>query len=172
MTDNVASLLDTLQNMSTKLGTVEASWKETLSKNALSKNITIAEWDALVMHASRTYEDVYTLKAAIDDVIRAIGTSPIEIQDSEDVVSAINFLNEALDAVADLGVVDGQYDDATKHIILTLKNGSTISFSIANIVDSLRQLPAVGVEDNGKFLRVQNGEWAVIGIPYAEEEAF
>ena len=33
-------------------------------------------------------------------------------------------------------------------------------------------LPGVTTEDNGKFLRVVNGEWAVSAVPNAEEASF
>lgn len=34
-------------------------------------------------------------------------------------------------------VVSGEYDDATKEVVLTLQNGSTVRFSVADLVDGL-----------------------------------
>lgn len=33
-------------------------------------------------------------------------------------------------------------------------------------------IPRVTEEDNGKFLRVEDGKWAAVEIPYAEEEDY
>lgn len=33
-------------------------------------------------------------------------------------------------------------------------------------------IPRVSVEDDGKFLRVQEGKWAAVDISYAEEDEY
>lgn len=46
--------------------------------------------------------------------------------------------------------------------------------ALGNVVarEASELLPAVTADDNGKFLRVQEGVWAAVSLAYAEEEEF
>lgn len=45
---------------------------------------------------------------------------------------------QTIDLPLETVVVGGSYDDSTKKVILTLKNGNTIEFSVADLVDGLQ----------------------------------
>lgn len=165
MSNNKSSTLtEVLQEMSTKLGAVEASWKESLTKKALSKNVSIGEWNSLVFHASRTYEDIFTLKKAIDGVIAAIGTAPIEVQNSEDVVSAINILNGTLGEVAtlvdDLRNFKEDFDAKLDRIILDEDGNGADPTNPDSVYNGIDTGEAVYTEHMGS-----DGKWRPILYP-------
>ena len=60
-------------------------------------------------------------------------TAQLKDQDNNDLGSA-----QTIDLPLESVVVNGSYDDATKKIILTLQNGNTIEFSVADLVNGLQ----------------------------------
>lgn len=62
-----------------------------------------------------------------------------------------------------------------KQVKITGTQGQVIGFDAnGNAVaqDMLSDMPEVTTADNGKFLRVINGDWAAATVPNAEEVAF
>ena len=60
---------------------------------------------------------------------------------------------QTIDLPLESVVVNGSYDNTTKKVILTLKNGSTIEFSVADLVSGL----ATTTEVNAKYTKPTNG---------------
>jgi hypothetical protein len=58
---------------------------------------------------------------------------------------------QTIDLPLESMVVSGSYDSTTKKVILTLKNGQTVEFSIADLVNGL-------VEDNYDHITLGNGK--------------
>lgn len=83
----------------------------------------------------------------------------LTIDDEEFVVTATlkdqdgNTLGNAqtIDLPLESVVVNGSYDSQTKEVVLTLKNGNTVRFSVADLVSGL-------VEDKGNYIELSNGE--------------
>ena len=61
-----------------------------------------------------------------------------------------------------------------KVTIITAENLNDIQDSVINLQTMLENgvMPPVDESDNGKFLRVVNGEWAAETVPSAEEASF
>lgn len=86
----MTDLENILNELRTNYGTTAAAWAEVLLKTALSKNITIAEWNSLVAHAGQESDDVKRVVDAISDVIQLVGTEDISIPDASSLTDAVN----------------------------------------------------------------------------------
>lgn len=69
---NIARLAEITNELNTKLGALYSSWTETFQKTANSKNISIAEWNALVSYTSIACENAYTIRNAIINISEVI----------------------------------------------------------------------------------------------------
>ena len=77
----------------------------------------------------------------------------------------------------------GSYNDLSDKPTIPSLNGYATETWVANkgyqtaaqvqtAISAVRQLPAVGTSDNGKFLRVVSGAWAAATVPSAETASF
>ena len=66
-------IIQVLNDLKSKLGTVQAEWGDALEKTAQSKNITVPEWNLLVQKASTLSEDIAQvfegMQALVDGVL-------------------------------------------------------------------------------------------------------
>ena len=77
--------------------------------------------------------------AAIGTLSLSINSSNYQITLSGTKVDGTTFtVSDVIDLPLESVVVNGSYDDTTQKVILTLKNGSTIDFSIADLIDGLQ----------------------------------
>ncbi len=69
---------------------------------------------------------------------------------------------------------DGDTDIETSEEISKALGGDPEAYkTLKEKIDAVNlRLPTVAVADNGKFLRVENGAWAAVEIPYAEGEEY
>ena len=112
----------------------------------ISNTQTSAEWGNIL----GTLSDQIDLKQALDlklptstkygsslslsiDPTTFVVTVQLKDQDGNNLGQA-----GTIDLPLESVVVGGQYDDATKKVILTLENGSTIDFSVADLVSGLQ----------------------------------
>lgn len=73
-----------------------------------------------------------SISVTIDDSTYVL-TTILKDQDGNTLGTA-----QTIDLPLESMVVDGEYDDTTKKIILTLKNGQTVEFSVADLVAGLQ----------------------------------
>jgi len=108
---------------------------DTFSANATSNktiNITVPTTasDVSALPASTKYGAAFVM--SINSSTYVV-TAQLKDQDGNNLGSA-----QTIDLPLESVVVDGEYDSATKKIILTLENGNTIEFSVADLVAGLQ----------------------------------
>lgn len=108
---------------------------DTFTANASSNktiNITVPTTAADVSALSSSTKYGASLSLTINSSTYVI-TGQLKDQDGNNLGSA-----QTIDLPLESVVVSGSYDDATKKIILTLESGSTIEFSVADLVSGLQ----------------------------------
>lgn len=108
---------------------------DTFSANASQNktiNITVptSATDVNALPASTKYGATLTL--AIDSTTYVV-TATLKDQDGNTLGAA-----QTIDLPLETMVVSGSYDSASKKVILTLKNGSTVEFSVADLISGLQ----------------------------------
>lgn len=98
----------------------------------LNKPISTATQTALDGKMSASVKYGATITVALNTTDYKI-TTTLKDQDGNTLGSA-----QVIDLPLESVVVNGTYDDATKKIILTLENGNTIEFSVADLVSGLQ----------------------------------
>lgn len=77
--------------------------------------------------------------AAIGSLSLALDSTNYKITLSGTKVDGTTFtVSDVIDLPLESVVVNGSYDDTTKKVVLTLKNGNTIDFSIADLITGLQ----------------------------------
>lgn len=102
-TENTTYNNNPLGNAQTDLGSSlgVGTFDSGLTKTALSKNISISNWNDLVHLVEVADGDIYDLKAAVDTVIDFIGKDGIYVNGKTHVVPALNSLKDDIDELAD-----------------------------------------------------------------------
>lgn len=108
---------------------------DTFSANASQNktiNITVptSAADVSALPASTKYGA--TLALAIDSTTYVV-TATLKDQDGNTLGTA-----QTIDLPLETMVVSGSYDSASKKVVLTLKNGSTVEFSVADLISGLQ----------------------------------
>lgn len=97
----------------------------------------------------RTYsaQQMKELFASIDDIDTSGYAASLEITINTDFVMTATLKNEdgntlgtpqVVDLPLESVVVGGRYDSSTQNVILTLQNGNTVEFSVADLVSGLQ----------------------------------
>lgn len=102
----------------------------TINNKALTSNITLTSSDIGALPNSTKYGASISL--SINSSTYVV-TAQLKDQDGNNLGNA-----QTIDLPLESVVVNGAYDNATKKVILTLQNGSTIEFSVADLVDGLQ----------------------------------
>lgn len=117
----------TIQKNSTDVGTFTANAS---SNNTINITVPTTASDVNALPSSTKYGASISL--SINSSTYVV-TAQLKDQDGNNLGSA-----QTIDLPLESVVVSGSYDDATKKVILTLQNGSTIEFSIADLVAGLQ----------------------------------
>lgn len=102
----------------------------TINSKALTSNITLTSSDVGALPNSTKYGASISL--SIDSSTYVV-TAQLKDQDGNNLGNA-----QTIDLPLESVVVNGTYDNTTKKVILTLQNGSTIEFSVADLVSGLQ----------------------------------
>lgn len=77
--------------------------------------------------------------AAIGSLSLSLNSTDYKITLSGTKVDGTTFtVSDVIDLPLESVVVNGSYDDTTKKVVLTLKNGNTVDFSIADLIAGLQ----------------------------------
>lgn len=117
----------TIQKNGTAVGTFSAN-----AATAATINITVPVDAADISALPDTTKYGASLSLSIDSTTYVVTVS-LKDQDGNTLGTA-----QTIDLPLETVVVGGSYDDTTKKVILTLKNGNTIDFSIADLVEGLQ----------------------------------
>jgi len=135
---------------------VQADWNAASGDAAiLNKPTTLPNPTALTIDeggTTKTYDGTAAVSITIPSTsgfaakTEAVGSFVLSINSSTYVISLqakdVNGDNlgtaQTIDLPLESVVVSGSYDDTTKKIILTLQNGSTVEFSVADLVSGLQ----------------------------------
>lgn len=102
----------------------------TINGKALTSNITLTSSDVGALPNSTKYGASISL--SIDSSTYVV-TAQLKDQDGNNLGNA-----QTIDLPLESVVVNGTYDNTTKKVILTLQNGSTVEFSVADLVSGLQ----------------------------------
>lgn len=102
----------------------------TINSKALTSNIILTSSDVGALPNSTKYGASISL--SIDSSTYVV-TAQLKDQDGNNLGNA-----QTIDLPLESVVVNGTYDNTTKKVILTLQNGSTIEFSVADLVSGLQ----------------------------------
>ena len=117
----------TIQKNGTAVGTFSAN-----AATAATINITIPVDAEDVNALPDTTKYGASLSLSIDSTTYVV-TASLKDQDGNTLGTA-----QTIDLPLETVVVGGSYDDATKKVVLTLKNGTTVDFSVADLVAGLQ----------------------------------
>lgn len=117
----------TIQKNSTDVGTFTANAS---SNSTINITVPTTAADVSALPASTKYGASISL--TIDNSTYVV-TAQLKDQDGNNLGSA-----QTIDLPLESVVVNGSYDSQTKKIILTLQNGNTIEFSVADLVSGLQ----------------------------------
>lgn len=117
----------TIQKNSTSVGTFTANAS---SNKTINITVPTTASDVSALPSSTKY--AAALNMSINSTTYVI-TAQLKDQDGNNLGTA-----QTIDLPLESVVVSGSYDDATKKIILTLQSGSTIEFSVADLVSGLQ----------------------------------
>lgn len=134
----------------------------TINNKALSGNITLTAQDVGALSDSTKYGA--SIEFVVDTTTFEL-TARLKDQDGNVLGNA-----QTVDLPLESVVVNGAYNSATRKVVLTLQNGSTIEFSVADLVSGLQseitaqnKLNADYVDDTNsahKFVTAQNiSDW-------------
>ncbi len=117
----------TIQKNSTSVGTFTAN-----ASSNKTINITVPTTAADVSALPSSTKYAAALNMSINSTTYVV-TAQLKDQDGNNLGTA-----QTIDLPLESVVVSGSYDDTTKKIILTLQSGSTIEFSVADLVSGLQ----------------------------------
>lgn len=117
----------TIQKNSSDVGTFTAN-----ASTDATINITVPTTAADVSALPSSTKYAANLSLSINSSTYVV-TAQLKDQDGNNLGSS-----QTIDLPLESVVVNGSYDDATKKIILTLQNGNTIEFSVADLVSGLQ----------------------------------
>lgn len=117
----------TIQKNSTSVGTFTANAS---SNKTINITVPTTASDVSALPSSTKY--AAALNMSINSTTYVI-TAQLKDQDGNNLGTA-----QTIDLPLESVVVSGSYDDATKKIILTLQGGSTVEFSVADLVSGLQ----------------------------------
>lgn len=117
----------TIQKNSTNVGTFTAN-----ASSNKTINITVPTTAADVSALPSSTKYAAALNMSINSSTYVV-TAQLKDQDGNNLGTA-----QTIDLPLESMVVSGTYDDATKKIILTLQGGSTVEFSVADLVSGLQ----------------------------------
>lgn len=126
-TTSIGNATLTIQKNSTSVGTFTANAS---TDSTINITVPTTAADVSALPSSTKYA------AAIDLSINSstyVVTAQLKDQDGNNLGSA-----QTIDLPLESMVVSGSYDDQTKKIILTLQSGSTVEFSVADLVSGLQ----------------------------------
>lgn len=109
----------------------------TINNKPLSENITLTAQDVNAL--SDTIKYGANLELSIDNTTYVV-TAQLKDQDGNNIGTA-----QTIDLPLESVVINGSYDKINKKVILTLKNGSTVDFSVADLVSGLASQSALDI---------------------------
>jgi hypothetical protein len=125
--NSVQDALDAKQNLITSTNKLDYS--------LLNNTPTIP---SLAGYATEQYVDE-ELSAAIISLSLSLNSTDYKITLSGTKANGTTFtVSDVIDLPLESVVVNGSYDDTTKKVVLTLKNGNTVDFSIADLIAGLQ----------------------------------
>lgn len=86
---------------------------------------------------THTIAEITDLPDIADSIVLALNPNTYEITATIKKGNTTIATSEAIDLPLETMVVGGSYDDQTKKVVLTLKNGQTVEFSVADLVSGL-----------------------------------
>ena len=107
---------------------------------------------------------------APEGAIPVVNAKDVWVESTGDGPSNFKSLADVLDEALGSGTGGSDYDDT--EIKEDIEGLSERVDSVEQQISAITQLPPVTTTDNGKFLRVVGGTWAVASIPYADEEGY
>lgn len=127
-TINTKSLDENISLTASDVGAVPTSRK--VNNKALSSDITLGASDVGALADTTKYGA--TLSLSIDSTTYVL-TATLKDQDGNTLGTA-----QTIDLPIESVVVDGEYDNTTKEVVLELVSGSEIRFSVADLVSGLQ----------------------------------
>lgn len=139
--------------------------------------IVIPDGGSQTYYVTNDFINLKTCTVPSDPAMRFVcfGKSKFVIVSYDGTVCVINFNNRHAHTHKSDGFDPLTPADIGAQPILVGQRGQFVGFDIngnAVAMAAPSSLPEVTADDNGKFLRVVNGAWAVVSIPYAEEASF
>ena len=126
------------------------------SINKLDKNLGVDN-SGKILKVSNTGEIQAVINDAVGSVLLTIdNTNYVVTLQAKDTYGNSIGSAQTIDLPLESVVVSGNYDSTTKKVILTLQNGNTVEFSVADLIDGLQ------TEIKYAYLTIQSTDWVSI----------